>query len=85
MDTRKVHSIGLMLAGAIIFIGSLFLFGTIYATANEPTTISGIVGLSTIAFQPWLSALLCLIGTTIWTVGLVRLVSNDSHNHPTQQ
>lgn len=61
-DTKKIHAIGLMLAGAIIFAGGIFLFMTIYATVNEPTTLRGMIGLSTIGLQPWLSAVLCLTG-----------------------
>lgn len=69
-----------MLAGAIIFIGGIFLFMTIYATINEPTTLGGAIGLSTISFQPWLSATLCLVGMVLSITGLVRFVSSGPSN-----
>ena len=83
MSTKKIQGIGLMLAGAIIFIGGIFLFMTIYATINEPnepTTLRGMIGLSTIGLQPWLSAILCLVGMVLSITGLVRFVSCGPSN-----
>ena len=80
MSTKKIQGIGLMLAGAIIFIGGIFLFMTIYATINEPTTLRGMIGLSTIGLQPWLSAVLCLTVIILSITGLVRFVSSGPSN-----
>lgn len=78
MISRKQYTIGLISLGATLFVGGLFIFSTIYAIASGPVTLAGNIGLSTIAYQPWLTWLLCIFGAAFSVTGYVLFVSYSS-------